>query len=552
MKILKAKYLSKTLKAQLMLGLVGLCVLLTSLPAQSKEFERAVNLEFEPVEEATGYDVRIQRILPSGKKKAPVTFNLKKPVWDATVNYGKYELSLRAYDDRGVPGDWSEAMEFVVTPPPPSLLTPKANQKIKSAQEYRYKVPFQWQPMPGAGSYELIVTDTSNGESKTYPVENASRYDVDLDVAKTYKWKVISLLPEGIKGDSPETEQSFELIGKALESPDVDEPPSKFPQKITWDAPDHADSYTYALYFKKKNGKWRRVESKKGIKEPQIPFNLAYPTGEYQIKVRAEGKGRVPSGLATRNFRIQGGLRTPAAVEAAQLKDSLSKPTNFYAIASYFITQMDYSGERYETGKRSTFQGIGGTGRLGVGYKNPFKRWGTFAIIDLGGINIDEENYTFASAEIHGTWDFNVTQFSILQVSSGLYMKELPELQGNATTGVTGVGKAQNMGPHIGFKYWIPWNYRYGLQFNGRAYYSLLGTAPNGKEVQPSLSYQFGVLGSMKLNKEFMGYAGYAYRVDQSAYSADPDAAFSSANEGDINLIQLQGHYLNLMLEYSF
>ncbi len=534
----------------LSLGL--LCFLLHSPLALTKEFQRAVNLEFESIQGATGYEVKIQRVLASGKKKPPITFQLKKPIWEASVNYGKYELSLRTFDDRGVPGDWSESMEFVVAPLPPQLIAPQPHQKIKTAQENSYQVPFQWQAVPGASSYELIITDTSNNKSKTYLVKKKNHYDADLEVAKTYEWKVISLLSEGLKSDSDSFTQTFQLIGKPLQTPDVDEPSSKFPQKITWNKPKHADSYTYALYYKTNSGKWKQIKSQRHIKEPQIPFNLAHPTGEYQIKVRAEGQGRQPSQLASQTFKVQGGLRSPAAIEAAQLKDSLNKPTNFYAIASYFITQMNYSGDRYETGKRSTFQGVGGTGRLGLGYQKSFQQWGAFGIVDLGGINIGEENYTFASAELHGTWQLHLTPFSLLQVSTGLYMKELPELQGNDTAGITGVNKAKNLGPHLGFKYWVPYSYKYGLQLNGRVYYSLLGTAPNGKEVQPSISYQLGVLGSVKLTKKFMGYAGYAYRVDESHYSADSEAAFSNAQPGDINVIQLQGHYLNLILEYSF
>lgn len=547
----RVKVTFKAFSAHRWVGIGVLCLLLLPLASKAKEYERSVNLEFEAIDGATGYDVRIQRLLSGEKKKSPVTFNLKEPKWEATVKYGTYELSLRTYDDRGVPGDWSEAMEFVVRPHAPELISPKPQQKILTHQGKRFRVPFEWKPVEGAAKYELLITD-DQGKTMSHKAERTAKKDLDLNVGRSYQWHVVAYLANGLKGEQRETPDVFHLIGKPLDPPDVDEPPSKFPQKITWDPPEHADSYTYGLYYKKKNNQWKLVESKQGLSAPEAPFNLAYPTGEYKIKVRAEGKGRMPSKLASKNFMVQGGLRSPAAIEAAQLKDSLSKPTNFYAIASYFITQMEYSGDRYETGKRSSFQGLGGTGRLGVGYQRPFQQWGAFGIVDLGGINISGENYTFASAELHGTWQFNLTQFSIFQTSTGLYMKELPELQGNATTGVTGVSKAQNMGPHLGFKYWIPLNHRYGLQFNGRAYYSLLGSAPNGKEIQPSLSYQAGVLGSMKLNKQFMGYAGYAYRVDQSTYSADPEAPFSNAKNGDINLIQIQGHYLNLILEYSF
>jgi hypothetical protein len=49
-----------------------------------------------------------------------------------------------------------------------------------------------------------------------------------------------------------------------------------------------------------------------------------------------------------------------------------------------------------------------------------------------------------------------------------------------------------------------------------------------------------------------MGYAGYAYRDDTAQYAADPGDPQSFATAGQTNEINLQGHYLNLILEFSF
>ena len=90
------------------------------------------------------------------------------------------------------------------------------------------------------------------------------------------------------------------------------------------------------------------------------------------------------------------------------------------------------------------------------------------------------------------------------------------------------------------------------MQVNARYYYTISGTAPNGQEIQPSLSYQVGVLWSLRLKRILMGYAGYTYKLDRTEYLADPDATGSRASEGAINSIDIQGNYLNLILEYSF
>lgn len=519
--------------------------------AEKKEFQRSVSLEWDAVEDATGYEVQIVRILNSGEKKKPVIFRLKNPLWQATINYGKYELSLRSVDERGVPGDWSDPMEFFARPPAPNPMHPRVSSQVLAKEQKWEKVKFQWEPVTGATTYQIHI-ESDSGDFKKSETSNSASIEISVPVAKSFNWRVVAFTEEKMEGESPETPYSFRVIGPQLDSPKLDPPLSKFVKEITWNEVTNAESYQAAIYQKLPNGKWKLIESKKDIKQNFLPFDLSRPTGEYMAKVQAKTALRQPSPTASMNFMIQGGLRSPAAVEAAVLKDSLSKPTKFYGIASYFITQIDYQNVRYESDSASQFQELGGTGRLGLGYQDPFKNWGTYFVADLSGINIKGENYTFASGEVHGTWKLNFESANFFVLSGGLYMKELPEIVGNNTVGVTTVEKAQTIGPHAGFQYWMPLTQKLGMQFNGRAYYSMAGTAPNGQEIDPNLSFQVGVLGSLRLKRNLTGYAGYAYRLDQTTYQADPNAPGSRAEKGDINSIKLQGHYLNLILEQSF
>jgi hypothetical protein len=60
------------------------------------------------------------------------------------------------------------------------------------------------------------------------------------------------------------------------------------------------------------------------------------------------------------------------------------------------------------------------------------------------------------------------------------------------------------------------------------------------------------LLGSYRLNRAWMGYAGYAYRKDELRYDTDPSNPDSFAHPGQVNEISIDGHYLNLILEFSF
>lgn len=234
--------------------------------------------------------------------------------------------------------------------------------------------------------------------------------------------------------------------------------------------------------------------------------------------------------------------------------ESIEKPSNWYFIASYLLTSMDYMNANKETNDVK-FNAVGGTGRLGAGYILPERPWGVFGVVDLSGFNIDNKNYTFASSEFHGVWRkfFGTTQ---LRAGGGLFYKELPETSSHNGTFET--KKVGMLGPHGGLEVWKPLTPKYGIQANGRLYVNMLGVStPNGEGLVPTMSYQFGLMGTMRLKRNMTGFAGYSYRIDNASYkakAADPtDVNFASvAAPGDVNSIRLTGHYLNFILEVGF
>jgi hypothetical protein len=49
-----------------------------------------------------------------------------------------------------------------------------------------------------------------------------------------------------------------------------------------------------------------------------------------------------------------------------------------------------------------------------------------------------------------------------------------------------------------------------------------------------------------------MGYAGYAFRKDEAKFHVDSGDPLSFGIPGQTNSVSLLGHYLNLVLEWSF
>ncbi|MGZ3722057.1 MAG: hypothetical protein ACXVA9_03945, partial [Bdellovibrionales bacterium] len=378
-------------------------------------------------------------------------------------------------------------------------------------------------------------------------------WSVKVPVGEALEWNVSAMDAKGEIGDLNAAAVPFEVKGPALAKPKIEKPLSKYVREVSWAESPKAKAYAYELSYRNpKTKKWEKVDGKDEYAENKIPWDISRPSGRYRLKVQAHADRRAPSKQMQLDFDTHGGFRDPAALETAMLRDSIVKPTNFYAIASYLYTSIQYEAATHDQNQVGTFQARGGTGRMGIGYQQPESDWGGFGIADLSGFEINGQTYKFASAEAHLTRKLEFGQGGLLLFGTGLFMKELPIVSGNEHDGVTGVGKVKMLGPHAGFSYWMPFNQRYGVQLNARAYETMFGSGYNGGKVKYTTSYQYGLLGSYRLAPDWMGFAGYAFRKDNAVYGVLLDKSTSYASEGQLNSVNIQGHYLNLLLEFSF
>ncbi len=503
---------------------------------------RSVNMDWEAIDGAAAYDIEFVA-KPTFQKR----FTIKKPEWTGKLKPGNYQMRIRAKDRRQVPGDWSEFESITVQLEKISWLTEDPNWKVQSTNPDNWKVQLAWKPVPGAKSYTILAQSTDQAINKTFEVSESSAA-IELPVAQQYTLKVEAVGPKDLKSEAP-GEGTVEITGPTLKTPKLNKPENKFVRELTWTAESKAK--TGALQISAKDemtGRWKELTQTTVTGKTVFELPSEWPGGMYRVTLQSEAPLRKSSKQVTLEFLVQGGDRSPAAEYVSLVRESIERTRGWFAIASYLVTGLSYTGVNSDnaagTGLKVKFpQNFGGTGRLGLGFLSDNTAWGFLGIVDLSGFTVRDRNPTFASTEANVVYRSELGGLGELRQHYGVFYKEIPEIIALNTDDIASISKIASLGPHAGLEYWIAVSPKLGLQVNGHLYPNLISVkTPNGNPIAPSISYQFGLLGSYRLGKRTTGLMGYAFRRDSQAYKSE---------SGKNNTVDLTGHYLNLFLEWS-
>lgn len=512
---------------------------------------KVVSMDWEKVAGSSGYEVEVVELengafIPQGIFKVPSTS------WSGNFNPGKYQLRIRSYDGREVPGAWGDFIPFDVQVAAPNLQKPETGVSLNAESDETSPVYFEWSEVGGAATYEVTVFP-ENGAAPIVEIANSNRLTLSLPVAKDYRWQVVSRTKGQQTSGTPKVQFSFSLIGKKLATPKLEVPESEFINKISWEKSKKAVSYSYVLLRKNEKGGWNQIEKNPDFKSTVVSIDNKYRGGTYRIKVMAFAAKHLPSDTAMLDFPVFIGNRSPETLEIAKMRQAMERDRDRYFFATYLISHLSFQGDNRETGNQLSYDVLAGTGRLGYGFM-PKGKWGFLSIVDYSGLNLNNSTYTFASAEVEAIWRTYLTLQTQLRLFSGIFVKEVPEAKAFVSTDVS-VSNVVQAGPLIGAQLWTAFNSRWGVQSNLQVNMSMLKVkTPNGEDLISSPSYQLGVMGSLKLKESITGFAGLAYRVDSAIYKATPYKGGADPNfavEGDVNTSKMTGLYLNLYLEWG-
>lgn len=523
--------------------IISLLILSMALPCLGQNLpHRSVNMDWDPIEGASGYDIEFV-----GKPKFQKIFGTKKPEWIGKLKPGHYQMRIRAKDRRQVPGDWSEYEPITVQLEKLNWLTDKPFWKHQSTHRDEWKVNIEWKPVPGAQSYTVNLESEDSSFKRTEEIKG-TQLNLELPVANFYKVQVEALGPNHLKSESPAL-GTIEITGPTLATPKFKKPENKFVRELRWSKDEKAKVGAIKVQWKDEmTGKWKDMLSTNLSDQGKFDFPSDWPGGIYRVSMKSEAPFRLPSKSTQIEFPVENGDRSPAAEYVALVRESIERTKGWFAIASYLVTGLSYTGVNSDNAAGTALkvqfpQNFGGTGRLGAGFLSDDKPWGFLGIIDLSGFIVRDRNPTFASSEINAVLRTESGGLGELRQHYGVFYKEIPEIIALNTDEIASISKIASMGPHAGLEYWMAVSPKLGLQVNGHVYPNLLSIqTPNGNPIAPSVSYQFGLLGSYRLGRRATGLMGYAYRKDSQAYKS---------SSGKTNTVDLTGHYLNLFLEWS-
>lgn len=512
-------------------------------------YRRLVNFEWEAIENAQTYEVEIKSIKEDGNGKI-YQFKVDKAAWNGRLSAGKYLMKLRSIDERGVPGEWNQPSEFDVGLENAVIKYPSAETQITSYDKVETKLELQWEPVGGADEYSIDITSL-DGQFQSQNKTDKSSFSISLPVAKKYTWTVTALNKEGFKSEAPAT-TPFTILGPPLELPTIAKPENEFVREVHWSHNEDKTLFDASLFkYNSTQKKWDKVKFVENTKDTFIPIDSSYSGGQYQLLVVAKGELRATSKKAKQIFKVRDGDRSPAAEFTSTLRKSIERFEGWYGVASYLVTKMQFKGINYEKNSFLSYEALGGTGRLGLGWFKPEKNWGFLSIVDLSGFTFNGETKTFASVELNAVHRQKMMDRGELRIQFGPYFKELPEAI-RISEGVHKYDSISVAGAHSGVEYWYSLSPKIGLQAHLYLYYSLLtGSTPNGQEISPTLSTQWSLLGSYRLTDKLTGLAGYTRREDKTAYKVN-SANGSMAPDGTLNESTIAGDYLSFFAEWNF
>jgi hypothetical protein len=269
--------------------LTSIALLTTALVCGSAH-ARTLALEWQEVEGATKYEVRI-----SDENGTETLHPATKTAFEKKLPPGRYEYSIRSWDRLERPSKWSEPVGVEIEPLPPELRFP-IEEEIHLGPSKR-GIELTWDSTEGGDAYEIEI---EREEEKLLSKKVAAIHTAfEPTEPGPYQWRVRSV-HEKLKADSksqplpgPWSEwKLFTVLFPNLPPPVLDPPRSHSNTtehseiSLSWTAVRGASGYEVAWGMPSRHG--ARLPNRKVIQSTDTKILIPYGTrAEFQVRALA-------------------------------------------------------------------------------------------------------------------------------------------------------------------------------------------------------------------------------------------------------------------------
>lgn len=522
---------------------IGLLLILVLTCVRADALERKVKLEWDANSDAESYELEM------GNKGSSKPFNslreLKEPRWSGTMSPGKYWMRVRGRDDRDLPGEWSEPIEFQVKLGFADIQYPK-NQEIITLPEGSPSLELKWEPVESAKGYAVVVMK-DNGEVVETRKTTQLKMNLNLNHSMKYVWFVQALDESGNTGERPQTPNEFIVEGPTIETPHIKKPETQFIRGLEFERPKEAQVVKMSISrFDTTKKDWVSMGDYAVKKGNAIKFLSKWPGGRYQFIAVAEGKYRKSSLPSEIYVDVAKGDRSIAAENRVLIKKSIERTDGWFATANYIIAKTDYVAKVVEENSSTSLSALTGTLRLGTGKFWEESPFGFAAHLDYGGIVVDGKTTYLMGTEVQGLYRLSAGERNETRFKLGLSYQQIPEVT-NILPKIT-MGTFAAMAPTAGVEYWHSFSRRMAMQLSGGVKYNMNGTTTRGAKIQSTMSFNAGVQGGYIYQPGLTGLFGYVYKSEKFLYPGTN----ASLQATGTNEIAISGHFLQLSVEYDF
>ncbi len=264
---------------------------------------KTIELEWEPVENADGYEVRLT---PEGGK--PIFFRTFESKLSEDVPVGVYSLRIRSRSKEASDlwSPWSDALRLEVLKKELLLLEPQHESLIAAISGARQEVEFKWTPVEKARRYVLKIWTEETKDKPLVFVTTKSSQRLKLLPSQIYFWQVTFESATATSYVQVVRTFMFTMQGPKLVKPSIVAfKPREEQTALSWISSKKAKSHTARLFFHYLDeNEWTEIKEWKSEEGTTWEFGKLKP-GAYKLEVVAHAPRHADSDKGVYEFVVK-------------------------------------------------------------------------------------------------------------------------------------------------------------------------------------------------------------------------------------------------------